>query len=147
MGISEDIKKLEKQAKEAEYWKDKYVALRDTLTDTIKQLTSLVYLKTPTAVGTTKKLGKKLVPIYDELLADLKAKDGYEVGKKEITQAFEKLGVDAVYHQVFQVRDALKVTKNTAFRKLGRDTRIYYVDQSKQEPEVKINGSYMGVKR
>lgn len=72
--LYKQIKELEKNSKEAEYWKNRYLDLRDEVNNIIKRLGGLLTIK---ITGTTRntKTTPKVKKIIDELYLAMQTKE------------------------------------------------------------------------
>ena len=136
MDISQQIREMEKKAKEADYWKERFEALRDKVKDMIKELNIEVgSVKIPkTREGN---LGQK---IAEEIYIKLKTEQLMEIKGTQIEKFLVDKGLSESGNNVWRVTNFLKNMDGIMTRKDDKDSRTlwyYYLKTSDIDEEVK----------
>lgn len=110
MSIKDEIIELEKKAKEAELWKERYEELRDKVNSIITDLQSLTTIKINKRVIRLKSndLQSKLNKVIEEIYVNLKSEKIYEAGTEYITKMLESNGLSTGTQNLQLVRDSLR---------------------------------------
>lgn len=136
-----EIRELEKEAKEASYWKGKYEELVIKIREATSILSSNVSLPTK---GRKRQNNNQSSKIIEAIYVKLKADDSLQAGTDYIEKTLRDNDMPCHSAIVNTIRNGLREKKDISFRKDGKKIFLYY-----QKPtfsnDIKIEKfSYMG---
>ncbi len=134
MEISQQIKELEKRAKDSEYWKDRYNQLQQRVKNIVKELDLEVNIK----FGKPRdNYSNKLRGIAEDFYRKLETEEIMEVNSRDVSKVLAEKGYSDSGNNIHQVKEIIKSKEYILSRKEGANIILYYFktgdDKEKEE--------------
>ena len=138
MDLMHQLKELEKEAKMAKYYKERYEDLRNELVSTIDRMNSLLGQKLPGMGIRTKRttLIAKIGEVVENLYVDMKTNEK-ELQTKHIESKLAREGMSVHATNTTKIRNLLLKEPGIESRKIGITKIIYYNGKKLSEEDKK----------
>jgi len=128
--ITQQIKELEKQARESEYWKEKYQELKDKVKNMVKELDSSVNVK---LVKTQRNKNIDYKQIAEGLVLKLRKEELMEIDTKVMEKELQSLNLPVYSQTLVDLRNELHKHSEIHTRKVGNATLFFYFKTENDE--------------